>query len=79
MILVHNQVENHWHGRKQIRKISEVKPDQLEEKAKLGSLKKVMNRKEKDKHITPPLLGVPDGPKPGLETDSGVGLVSSEL
>ena len=50
---MHNQVENHWSGRKQIRKISGVKPEQLEEEAMLGPLKKGMNREEKDKHNLP--------------------------
>lgn len=76
---MHNQVEDPWSGRKQIRKISGVKPEQLEEGAPLGPLEKGMKREEKDKRITSPLLGVPNGPKPGLETDSGVGPVSSVL
>lgn len=38
-----------------------------------------MNREEKNKHVISSLLGAPDGPRPGLETDSGVGLVSSVL
>lgn len=80
MILVHNQVENHWSGRKQMQKFSGVKPDQLEEEGKARAPEEGNEEGgEGQARVTSPCLGVLSGPKPDLETDSGVGPVPSLL
>ena len=61
---MHNQVENHWPGRKHIRKSTGVKPDELEGEGKPGPLKrKGISRKESiswDLLVAPGLIWIGD-------------------